>query len=95
MIDYSSNLVSIQGKEIHLTATEYRLLCLLAQNVGKVLTHSYIISNIWGNSMESDIVSLRVYMTALRHKLKEYSDEDLIVTHIGIGYQMIRKENEA
>ena len=72
---------------------EYKLLSLLARNVGKVLTHSYIIDHIWGNGMESDIVSLRVYMTALRRKLKKDPEgEDLIRTHIGIGYQMIRKD---
>ena len=92
-IDYSSNIVRLDEEEIHLTANEYKLLCLLARNVGKVLTHSYIIDHIWGNGMESDIVSLRVYMASLRRKLKkDPHDEDLIQTHIGIGYQMIRKE---
>ncbi len=90
-IDYNSNMVYVDGKEVHLTALEYRLLCLLANNAGKVLTHSYIIDHIWGSGVESDIVSLRVYMTSLRKKLKSGSDsEDLIRTHIGIGYQMIR-----
>ena len=90
-IDYSSNVVLVKGKEVHLTATEFRLLSLLAQNVGKVLTHVYIIDHIWGNNMESDIVSLRVYMTSLRKKLKvDPETEDLIHTHIGIGYQMLR-----
>ncbi len=92
-IDYASNLVTVGGSEVHLTQIEYRLLCLLAGNAGKVLTHSYITDRIWGNSMDSDIVSLRVYMNALRRKLK-YGEEEYIRTHIGIGYQMVRIETE-
>ena len=91
-IDFASNIVNASGQEIHLTGLEYRLLTLLAKNVGKVLTHSYIIDKIWGNGVESDIVSLRVYMNSLRKKLRHAcGEEELIVTHIGIGYQMIRK----
>ena len=90
-IDYTSNIVRIGENEIHLTAIEYRLLTLLAANVGKVLTHSYLIDRIWGSGIESDIVSLRVYMTSLRKKLRtSETQEDMIRTHIGIGYQMIR-----
>jgi two-component system KDP operon response regulator KdpE len=91
-IDFASNIVNASGQEIHLTGLEYRLLTLLAKNVGKVLTHSYIIDKIWGSGVESDIVSLRVYMNSLRKKLRHAcGEEELIVTHIGIGYQMIRK----
>ena len=90
-IDYASGIVTLEGQEIHLTALEYKILCLLARNAGKVLTHSYIIDQIWGNGVESDIVSLRVYMTALRKKLRLKGDgEQLIETRIGIGYRMIR-----
>ena len=92
-IDYAANIVRINDQEIHLTSIEYKLLTLLARNVGKVLTHSYIIDHIWGSRMDSDIISLRVYMTALRKKLKTDTEtEDLIRTHIGIGYQMVRRE---
>ena len=93
VIDKGSNLVSVAGEEIHLTPIEYKLLCLLADNVGKVLTHSFIISRIWGTGMETDIGSLRVYMNSLRKKIShKEAGEELIRTHIGIGYQMIRKE---
>ena len=93
-IDYTSNLVKVNDTEIHLTSHEYRLLCLLSRNVGKVLTHSYIISHVWGSTLDTDIVSLRVYMNSLRKKIRAVSgkDDELIRTHIGIGYQMIRKE---
>ena len=90
-IDHASRLVTVAGREIHLTAIEYRLLTLLAGNVGKVLTHAYIIDRIWGGGVETDIVSLRVHMTSLRKKLHEASPGgSLILTHIGIGYQMLR-----
>ena len=90
-IDYASRRVTVDGTEVRLTAIEYRLLSLLAANVGKVLTHSYIIDRIWGGGVETDIVSLRVYMTSLRKKLRAAKPGlSLIETHIGIGYQMLR-----
>ena len=89
-IDYTSSVVTMDGKELHLTPIEYKLLILLAKNIGKVLTHSYIIERIWGTGIESDIVSLRVYMAGLRKKLKQGQNPPLIQTHVGIGYQMIR-----
>ena len=65
-----------------------------AGNVGKVLTHSYIIGRIWGGGVETDIISLRVYMTSLRKKLKAAQPGfNLIETHIGIGYQIIRVQD--
>jgi two-component system KDP operon response regulator KdpE len=91
-VNYAANLVYVDEQEVHLTNIEYKLLCLLTKNAGKVLTHSWIISRIWGSEMESDISSLRVYMTSLRKKLRTKDGEELIRTHIGIGYQMIRKE---
>ena len=87
-IDFASAEVKVRDNVVHLTPIEYKLLCLLARNTGKVLTHTYIISNIWGTGIYNDIVSLRVYMTSLRKKLN--TENDLIRTHIGIGYQMIR-----
>ncbi len=93
-IDYASRQVTLAGKEVRLTAIEYRLLTLLAGNVGKVLTHSYIIGKIWGGGVDTDIISLRVYMTSLRKKLKAAQPGfNLIETHIGIGYQMVRVQD--
>ena len=92
-IDYAARRVLCAGREVHLTAIEYKLLTLLAANAGRVLTHSYIIDRIWGGGVETDIVSLRVYMTSLRKKLRAAQpDFSLIETHIGIGYQMLRPE---
>ena len=92
-IDYSSNCAYLADEELRLTPMEYKLLCLLAQNTGKVLTHKFILQNIWGNSLESDIGSLRVFMTTLRKKLeKTPGSPQYIQTHIGIGYRMLKVE---
>ena len=91
-IDYAAGCVYLQGAELHLTPIEYKLLCLLAQNVGKVLTHTYITRKIWGNSMDSDIASLRVFMATLRKKLEKDGGTQYIQTHIGVGYRMLRVE---
>lgn len=88
-IDYSSNCVYVDEKEVHLTGIEYKLLCLLAKNLGKVLTHNYIKQEIWldDNGCDSQL-SLRVFVTNLRKKLNA---SDYIKTHIGIGYRMLQK----
>ncbi len=89
-IDYVSQSVFVAGEEIHLMPIEYSLLCLLAKNVGKVLTHQYILDKVWVNSIESDLSSLRVYLTSLRKKIEKKSHEKYIQTHIGVGYKMVR-----
>ena len=90
-IDYAAGCAYLDENELHLTPIEYRLLCLLAQNVGKVLTHTYITQKIWGNSWENDIASLRVFMATLRKKLESAPDSpQYIQTHIGVGYRMLK-----
>lgn len=92
-IDYSAGCVYLYDKELHLTPIEYKLLCLLSKNVGKVLTHTYITKEIWGTTRESDVASLRVFMTTLRKKIEQDSVESkYIQTHIGVGYRMLRIE---
>ncbi len=88
-VDYAAGCAYIDGEELHLTPIEYKLLCLLSQNVGKVLTHTYITGKIWGSSMESDIASLRVFMATLRKKIEKDTEAQYIQTHIGIGYRML------
>ncbi len=90
-IDYAAGCVYLDGEELHLTSIEYKLLCLLAQNVGKVLTHKFITANVWGSSWDNDIASLRVFMATLRKKLESAdSERQYIQTHIGVGYRMVR-----
>lgn len=88
-IDYVSGCVYLDENELHLTPIEYKLICLLAKNVGKVLTHKYIIQNVWGSSADNNEASLRVFMATLRKKLND-SQQSLIQTHIGIGYRMMK-----
>lgn len=92
-IDYSAGCAYLRGEELKLTPMEYKLLCLLAKNTGKVLTHTYITQHIWGRSWENDVASLRVFMVGLRKKLEAGPDSpQYIQTHIGIGYRMLRVE---
>lgn len=72
---------------------EYNMLCLLARNVGRVLTYSYILDQVWKSKLEGDVSSLRVYMASLRKKIEPGDDRGkYIQTHIGIGYRMLRVE---
>ena len=90
-IDYAAGCAYLSGKELHLTPIEYKLLCLLSRNVGKVLTHTFITQKIWGAAWESNIASLRVFMATLRKKIEPSADSPQhIQTHVGIGYRMIK-----
>jgi len=91
-IDYGAGCAFLNGEELKLTPTEYKLLCLLAKDVGKVLTHTYLTDKIWGSSWDSDMASLRVHMATLRKKIEKNSDTQYIQTHIGIGYRMLKTE---
>ena len=92
-IDYSAGCAYLGDEPLKLTPMEYKLLCLLARNTGKVLTHTYITQNIWGRSWENDVASLRVFMVTLRKKLEAAPDSpQYIQTHIGIGYRMLKVE---
>ena len=117
-IDFSAGCVWLSENELHLTPIEYKLLCVLAHNVGKVLcvlahnvgkvlcvlahnvgkvlTHTSLTQKVWGSTQENDIASLRVYMASLRKKLERCPDAPhLIQTHVGVGYRMLRVENDA
>ncbi|KAF6573598.1 response regulator transcription factor [Paenibacillus sp. EKM212P] len=89
-IDYAAGCVWIGEEEIHLTPSEYKLLCLMAKHVGKVLTHNFILHEIWG-SHGYDIPALRVFMATLRKKIEKTSSQTkFIQTHIGVGYRMLQ-----
>lgn len=89
-IDYEKRRISIESEEIHLTPIEYRLLVLMSKYAGKVLTHKFIINEIWGSYMESETQSLRVFMASIRRKLeKDPTQPQYILTEIGVGYRMI------
>lgn len=92
-IDYATGCAYLDADELHLTPIEYKLLVLLAKNVGKVLTHKFITLKVWGSSWDNDIASLRVFMATLRKKLeREPNSPQYIQTHIGVGYRMMKVE---
>ena len=79
------------GEELALTPIEYKLLCLFCKNIGKTLTHTYLTDAIWGNTFDSDLASLRVFMASLRKKIeKDTTHPQYIQTRIGVGYRMNR-----
>lgn len=92
-IDYNMQTIYVREQEIHVTPIEYKILCLLAKNIGRVLTNTYITKEIWGSSVEGDIASLRVHIATVRKKIeKADSSNSFIRTHIGIGYCMVKAE---
>lgn len=88
-IDYDKRLVSILGKEIHLTQTEYNILALLTEYSGKVLTYTTIINKIWGYYDSCSIKKLQVNMANLRKKLGcKPGDNRYIINELGVGYRI-------
>lgn len=88
-INFEKRLVTLNGKEIHLTQIEYKLVSLLAKNAGKVLTYDYILKDIWGPYADTDNQILRVNMANIRRKLEKNPAEPFyIFTEIGVGYRM-------
>lgn len=90
-IDYVAGCAYKDDEELKLTPIEYKLLCILAKNTGKVLTHKYITQKIWGSAWDSNVASLRVFMATLRKKLGNDSNS-YIQPHVGIGYRMLKVE---
>lgn len=92
-IDFEKHLVSVDGKDVHLTQFEFKIISLLAQNSGRVMTYDTIISNIWGPYADDDNSILRVNMAHIRRKLEQNPAEpQYVFTEIGIGYRMIEDE---
>ncbi len=92
-VDFAAGCAYLSGEELHLTPYEYKLLCLLCQNLGKVLTHTYITQTIWGAAWKNNEASLRVFMATLRKKIERDKDSpQYIQTHIGVGYRMLKIE---
>ncbi len=88
-IDYIKRLIHIEKTEVHLTPIEYKILTLLAQNSGKVLTHHFIIKHVWG-PYASETQALRVNMANIRRKIEKNPGEPkYILTEVGVGYRMV------
>lgn len=89
-IDFAAREVRQGGQEVHLTATEYALLRVLAQNAGKVVTHRHLLREVWGPKSEEQAQYLRVYINHLRKKLGERADRPrLLRNEPGIGYRLV------
>lgn len=92
-IDYEKHLVTISKEMVHLTQIEYKLLTLLSQNSGKVLTYSFIMEKIWGPYVDNNNQILRVNMANIRRKIeKNPATPEHVFTEIGIGYRMAECE---
>jgi two-component system KDP operon response regulator KdpE len=90
-IDYLANTVFVRGEEVHLTPIEYQLLVVLSKHVGKVLTHNFLLKEVWQNVLQSDIPILRVFMATLRKKIEDNpANPKYIQTHIRVGYRLLR-----
>lgn len=88
-IDYDKRIIKLDEKEIHLTPIEYKIITLLSRNVGKVLTHDYIMKEIWGPYVNEN-QTLRVNMANIRRKIEANPAEPkYIVTEVGVGYRMV------
>lgn len=87
-IDIAQRLVTVRGKELHLTPREYDLLIVLASNSGKVLTHRFLLETVWGGYAAENARQLRVYINYLRKKIEANPAEpEIIVTEPGVGYR--------
>jgi two-component system KDP operon response regulator KdpE len=89
-VDTAKHAVSVGERDIHLTPIEYKLLLFLIANRGKVLTHNYIMKQIWGYETFGDTKTLRVFMANLRRKIeKDTAKPEYIFTEIGVGYRFV------
>lgn len=87
-INFSTREVMVRGGTIHLTPIEYKLLTLLVQHAGKVLTHRQILSKVWGPLYANQNHYLRVFMKSLRHKIEEDPARPrILITESGVGYR--------
>lgn len=87
-IDLAARLVKVNNEIIKFTATEYNLLTLLIKNEGRVLTHQYILKEIWGQSYSDQTQYLRVFVAQLRKKIEEDPNRPrFIITESGVGYR--------
>ena len=93
-IDFERRLVTLHGKEIHLTRVEYKIVSVLAKNSGKVMTYDTLIDQVWGPYADDNNRILRVNMANIRRKIEENPGEPkYIFTELGVGYRMLEDGN--
>lgn len=92
-IDFERHQITRDGKDIHLTQNEFKIISLLARNCGRVITYDKLIEHIWGPYSENDNTILRVNMANIRRKIEPNPSEPVyIFTEIGIGYRMAEED---
>ena len=92
IVDLSSRQITVGGREIHLTPTEFRLLATLIRHAGKVVMHRHLLNEVWGPDNLDETHSLRVYMAKLRNKLEEDSARPrYLLTEPGVGYRLVEE----
>lgn len=88
-IDLAARAVSIDGKRVVLTPKEYRLLQVLAQNAGKVITHQHLLREVWGSTHLNDAHYLRIFIRKLRQKIEtDPTQPRILLTELGVGYRL-------
>jgi DNA-binding response OmpR family regulator len=90
LLDPQAHRASLQGADLHLTPTEYRLLAFLLQHRGQLLTHRQILQGVWGPAYVDDLDSLRIYIRNLRRKLETEGGPRYIQTEHGLGYRFVK-----
>jgi two-component system KDP operon response regulator KdpE len=89
-VDFESRQVFVEGREVRLTPTEYKLLALLARHAGKVLTHNHLLREVWGPAYEDSTHTLRVHMGAIRQKIEpDPARPRFVRTETGVGYRLL------
>jgi two-component system KDP operon response regulator KdpE len=89
-IDFDKRRVFLSNDEIHLTPLEYKLMVLMAKYSGRVLTHQFILHEVWGSLSGNDTQSLRVFMANIRRKIeKDPAQPRYILTEVGVGYRLV------
>ncbi|MDD6175045.1 MAG: response regulator transcription factor [Firmicutes bacterium] len=96
VIDYNRRCVYLDGKDVHLTQNEYKIVALLGKHAGKVLTYDFLRKNIWGPNTGGNNQILRVNMANIRRKIeKNPADPRYIFTEVGVGYRMEDEESDS
>jgi len=92
-IDLAARIVTINGARVMLTPKEYRLLQLLAQHAGNVVTHQFLLKEVWGSPHLHDTHYLRIFVRKLRQKIEtDPTQPRILLTELGVGYRLVAPE---
>jgi two-component system KDP operon response regulator KdpE len=95
-IDFAARLVTIDGERVPLTPKEYRLLQVLAQHAGNVVTHHHLLKEVWGTPHVDDVHYLRIVVRKLRQKIEaDATKPQILLTELGIGYRLVTAAPDA